>query len=84
MNRNLWGILSFVTVIISTFFFFISRGPNADITMIVIVFTVLSILGIIFAITSKRLVFIIIGILLNAGVLIFTYFLLLAIGISGP
>lgn len=84
MNRNLWGILSFVTVIISTVFFFISRGPNADITMIVIVFTVLSILGIIFAITSKRLVFIIIGILLNAGVLIFTYFLLLAIGISGP
>jgi len=45
---------------------------------------VLSVLGIIFAIASKKLWFIITGIILNGAVLVFAYFLLLAMGISEP
>ncbi|WP_337970586.1 hypothetical protein, partial [Virgibacillus salexigens] len=64
--------------------FFIIRGPNANLSLGISVFTVLSVLGIIFAALSKKLWFIIAGILLNSGVLVFAYFLLLAIGISEP
>ncbi|XGA33043.1 hypothetical protein Vir3643_13115 [Virgibacillus sp. CBA3643] len=60
------------------------RGPNANLTVGISVFTVLSVLGIIFAIISKKLWFVIIGILLNGLVLVFAYFLLLAVGISEP
>lgn len=84
MNRNLLGVLSLLTVVISIIFFLIIRGPNVNISLGLSVFTVLSVLGIIFAITSKKLGFIITGIILNGGVLVFAYFLLLAVGISGP
>uniref|UniRef100_UPI00351A75D2 hypothetical protein n=1 Tax=Virgibacillus salexigens TaxID=61016 RepID=UPI00351A75D2 len=73
-----------LTVAISVIFFFIIRGPNANLSLGISVFTVLSVLGIIFAALSKKLWFIIAGILLNGGVLVFAYFLLLAIGISEP
>ncbi|AVK99100.1 hypothetical protein FCT18_06145 [Lysinibacillus sphaericus] len=78
------GVLSVLTVAISIIFFFIIRGPNANLTLGINVFTVLSVLGIIFAILSKKLSFIITGILLNGAVLVFVYFLLLAVGISEP
>lgn len=84
MNRNLLGMLSLLTVVISIIFFFIIRGPNANLTLGISVFTVLAMCGIIFAITSKKLGFIIVGILLNAGVLVFAYFLLIAVGMSEP
>lgn len=82
MNKNILGVLSVLTVAISIIFFFIIRGPNANLTLGISVFTVLSVLGIIFAILSKQLWFIITGILLNGAVLVFVYFLLLAVGIS--
>ncbi|WP_337969976.1 hypothetical protein [Virgibacillus salexigens] len=84
MSKNTLGILSLLTVAISVIFFFIIRGPNANLSLGISVFTVLSVLGIIFAALSKKLWFIIAGILLNSGVLVFAYFLLLAIGISEP
>lgn len=82
MNKNILGVLSILTVVINTIFFFIIRGPNANLTLGISVFTVLSVMGIIFAILSKKLWFIITGILLNGAVLVFVYFLLLALGIS--
>ena len=84
LNKNILGVLSVLTVAISIIFFFIFRGPNANLTLGINVFTVLSVLGIIFAILSKKLWFIITGILLNGAVLVFVYFLLLAVGISEP
>lgn len=83
-KRNILGVLSIITVIISIIFFFIIRGPNANLTLIISVFTGLSILGVIFAILSKKLWFMITGIILNGGVLVVAYFLLLAVGISEP
>jgi len=82
--KNILGVLSIVAAVISVIFFFIMRGPNANLTMGISVFTVLSVLGIIFAIISKKLWFVITGILLNGLVLVFAYFLLLAVGISEP
>jgi len=81
-KSSILGVLSILTVIISLIFFFIIRGPNANLTLGLTVFTALSLFGIIFAILSKRLWFIITGILLNGGILVFAYFLLLAVGIS--
>lgn len=83
-KKNILGTLSLLTVLMSIIFFFIIRGPNANLTLGISVFTVLSALGIIFAITSKKMWFIIMGIILNGAVLVFAYFLLLAIGISEP
>ncbi|GAA0610221.1 hypothetical protein GCM10009001_29400 [Virgibacillus siamensis] len=79
-KKDILGTLSILTVLISVIFFFIIRGPNANLTLGVIVFTVLSVLGIIFAIASKKFWFILIGIILNGAVLIGAYFLLLAMG----
>lgn len=81
-TRNISGVLSILTVLISIIFFFIVRGPSANLTLAISVFTVLSLLGIIFAVISKQLRFIITGIILNGAVLVFAYFLLLAVGIS--
>jgi len=83
-KRNILGVLSIITVLISIIFFFIIRGPNANLTLGISVFTVLSIIGIAFAITSKKLWFIITGVLLNGSVLVVAYLLLLARGIGEP
>ncbi|WP_087974994.1 hypothetical protein [Oceanobacillus rekensis] len=80
----MFGVLSLLTAAISIIFFFIDKGPDANLTLGISVFTVLSVLGIIFAIISKKLWFIITGIILNGAVLVFAYFLLLAAGISEP
>ncbi|MFD1172814.1 hypothetical protein [Oceanobacillus picturae] len=83
-KKDVLGTLSILTVLISIIFFLIIRGPNANLTLGISVFTILSVLGIIFAIASKKLWFIITGIILNGAVLVFAYFLLLAMGISEP
>ncbi|WP_254901196.1 hypothetical protein [Tuberibacillus sp. Marseille-P3662] len=82
--KDLLGVLSLLTAVINVIFCFVTRGPNANLTLVISVFTVLSVVGIIFAIISKKLWFIIIGIILNGAVLGFAYFLLLAVGISEP
>ncbi|MFB1051988.1 hypothetical protein [Paraliobacillus sp. JSM ZJ581] len=81
-KKNILGALSIVTVLINVIYFFVTRGPNVNLNMAIILFSVLSVLGIIFAILSKKMWFIITGILLNGIVLVFVYFLLLAVGIS--
>ncbi|XXM74616.1 hypothetical protein ACQ0QQ_16920 [Lysinibacillus sphaericus] len=77
-------MMSIVTVLKSIIFFLIIRGPNANVTLGIRVFTILSVLGIIFAIASKKLWFILTGIIVNGAVLVFAYFLFLAMGISEP
>ncbi|CAM3816281.1 MULTISPECIES: hypothetical protein [Bacillus] len=63
--------------------FFILRGPNANLTLIVAILAPLSLLGIIFAIASKNWLFGIVGTALNGVILVVVYFLLLAKGIGG-
>ena len=80
---NKYGYLSILMVVISTLTFFILRGPNADLSIIIVILGTLSSLGILFALISKKWLSGTIGVLLNAFVLVFVYFLLLAKGIGG-
>lgn len=80
---NKWGIFSLLTVAASIISFFILRGPNADLPLAIIILGSLSLLGIIFAVISKRWLSGVIGVLLNGAVLVCVYFLLLAYGIAG-
>ncbi|MBU5215557.1 hypothetical protein KQI67_02380 [Bacillus albus] len=63
--------------------FFILKGPNANLTLIIAILSILSLLGIIFAIASKNWLFGIGGTVLNGVILVVVYFLLLAKGIGG-
>ncbi|EPC8420950.1 hypothetical protein COM04_07895 [Bacillus wiedmannii] len=63
--------------------FFILRGPNANLTLIIAILAILSLLGILFAIASKNWLFGIVGTALNGVILVVVYFLLLAKGIGG-
>lgn len=83
-EKRTLGVLSIVTALISGLFFFIIRGPHVNLALVITVLTVLSLLGIFFAIISKNCWFMIIGIILNGAVLVVAYFLLLAMGISEP
>lgn len=83
-KKNILGALSLITVLMSIIFFFIIRGPNANLALGISVFTALSVLGIIFALISKRFWFMITGMILNGAVLVFAYFLLLAMRIGEP
>ncbi|WP_212936345.1 hypothetical protein [Bacillus hominis] len=77
------GTFSFLTFIASICSFFILRGPNTNLTLIIAILGILSLLGIIFAIASKNWLFGIVGTALNGVILVFVYFLLLAKGIGG-
>ncbi|WP_002148426.1 hypothetical protein [Bacillus cereus] len=74
---------SFLMFLASVFSFFILRGPNTNLTLIIVILSILSLLGIIFAIASKNWLFGIVGTVLNGVILVFVYFLLLARGIGG-
>ncbi|WP_433773735.1 hypothetical protein [Bacillus wiedmannii] len=63
--------------------FFILRGPNANLTLIIAILSILSLLGIIFAIASKNWLFGIVGTALNGVILVVVYFLLIAKGVGG-
>ena len=82
------GVTSILTVIISIIFFYIQRGPNADIYLGITIFSILSIVGILFSIISwlmsKRLFFLVIGLSGNGFVLVFAFLLLFAMGIGEP
>ena len=86
------GILSILSVLVSTIFFYIERGPNADIYLGITVFSVLSVIGIILGVVSlwmvkghkiKSLIGSV-GVIANVAVLAVAYLLLLAMGISEP
>jgi hypothetical protein len=83
ININKFGIFSLLMVIASVISFLIIRGPNANLTVGIIVFGTFSLLGIIFAVISRKWLSGILGVLLNGAVLIFAFFLLLAKGIAG-
>lgn len=80
---NKYGVLSISMAVISVIVFFIVRGPNADLTLAIVLLGSLSLLGLIFAIISKRWLSGTIGVLANGVVLIFVLFLVLARGIAG-
>ena len=80
---NKLGFLSVLMVIASIISFLIIRGPNANIMMAINILGTLSLLGIVFALLSKRWLSGILGVLLNGGVLVVVYFLILARGIAG-
>ncbi|MCU5462335.1 hypothetical protein OCA96_22170 [Bacillus cereus] len=63
--------------------FFILRGPHANLTLIITILAILSLLGILFAIASKNWLFGIVGTALNGVIIVVVYFLLLAKGIGG-
>ena len=80
---NKLGFLSFLMVIASISSFLIIRGPNANLMMAIIILGTLSLLGTVFAVLSKKWLSGILGVLLNGGVLVFVFFLVLARGIAG-
>lgn len=80
---NKLGIFSIFTVLISVLIFFSLRGPDANLTVIIITLGLLSSLGIIFAVISKKWLSTVIGVLSNGTVLIFAFFLLLSKAIGG-
>jgi hypothetical protein len=79
---NTFGIFSFLTVIASVFSFLFFRGLNANLTLIIVILGSLSILGVVFAVISRKWLSGLMGIVLNGGVLVFVFFLLLAKGIG--
>lgn len=83
---DILGLASFLTIVINILFFYLLRGPDADIYVIIVIFNVLSIIGIVLAIRSwllsRRLILLMIGLLGNVFVLGVASLLLLAMGIS--
>lgn len=79
---NKLGILSFLTVIASILAFFLLRGPNANMTIGIVILGTLSLLGIVSALFSKKWLAGIFGVLFNGMILTFAFLLLLAKGIS--
>ncbi|TSJ66268.1 hypothetical protein FPQ13_05020 [Allobacillus salarius] len=61
-----------------------TRGPNANTLLAVCILATLSVAGMIFAILSKKLPYIIIGVTLNCLPLVFSMLLFLAWAISEP
>lgn len=81
---NKFGVISLLMFISSIIAFYILRGPNADIYVGIKIFSVLSIIGIVFAFISGNKLWFFIGGILNICMLVFTFFLLLAMGIGEP
>jgi|SRR5690625_209164 len=81
-RMNKYGLLSLLMVTINLIVFFILRGPEANAYAGIIIFSILSITGIVLAILSKKWYLTTAGVILNGGVLIFAFFLLLSMGIS--
>ncbi len=80
------GVISVLPLLLSIVIFYVERGPNADVYLLIYIYGILSIVGFTFAIMSwlmsKRLILLISGLLGNAIVLAATFLLLLAMGIS--
>ena len=80
------GVISVLPLLLSIVIFYVERGPNADVYLLINIYGILSIVGFTFAIMSwlmsKRLILLISGLLGNAIVLAATFLLLLAMGIS--
>ncbi|WP_026675642.1 hypothetical protein [Alkalihalobacterium bogoriense] len=80
---NKFGWLSLLMFFASILSFLLLRGPDSNLVIGIIVLGTLSLFGIVFSILSKKLLPAIVGGVLNAAVLLFVFFLLLAKGIGG-
>ncbi|HWK23100.1 MAG TPA: hypothetical protein VNS08_08725 [Ureibacillus sp.] len=82
----IFGITSILAAVISFIVFYTTRGPNTDVYPKIIIFSILSILGILLAVfswvMSKYKSLGIIGLIANVFILVSTYLLLLAMGIG--
>ncbi|WP_394218701.1 hypothetical protein [Halobacillus trueperi] len=81
---NKWAWMSFGTVLVNVVLFFMFRGPDVNLPLMVTVESSLSIIGIVCAVLSRKIIAGTAGFVLNGGVLIVMFFLLLAMGISEP
>ncbi|MBX0356976.1 hypothetical protein [Halobacillus sp. Nhm2S1] len=81
---NKWAWTSLGMVIVNFILFLLVRGPNVNLPLVVIVGSSLSIIGIVCAVLSKKIIAGTAGFVVNGGVLIMMFFLLLAMGISEP
>lgn len=81
---NKFGLLSLLMFVISVTAFFMMRGPDGDIYLTIIVLSTLSVIGLLFAALSKKLLWMILGIVVNLIPLIVAFLLLFAMGISEP
>ncbi|MCM3361252.1 hypothetical protein [Niallia sp. MER TA 168] len=79
---NKYGRLSLLTVGISIVLSFFVNEDNKYPGIFLLIFGILTIIGITFAILSKKGSNIIIGVILNIATLVFFFFLLLAMGIG--
>ncbi|MFC5557927.1 hypothetical protein ACFPN4_02150 [Ureibacillus thermophilus] len=90
MNKNkvgnILGINSILPAIVSMIVFFILSGPDADGYLIVIIFSLLSIIGVFMAVIGlifdKRRITAFIGLVANLIVLVCTFLLFLAMRIG--
>ena len=81
---NKYGLFSLLVFGINVAAFFVMRGPDGDVYLGIIVLSVFSVIGLVFAALSKQLLWTILGIGVNLIPLIFASLLLLAMGISEP
>jgi len=81
---NKFGVMSLLMFSSSIIAFYILKGPDADVYLGIKIFSVLSIIGIVFAFMSRNKVWILIGGILNFCILVMSFFLLLAMGIGEP
>lgn len=81
---NKYGWFSILMALLSVIALFALRGPNANGYLIIAIFSFLSGSGITLAILSKKFLAVTLGVILNGGVLAYTYLLLIAFGISEP
>lgn len=83
MKRNyIFGALSLLTVLFSIIFYFIVKSGEFSTTFSITIFSVASLLGIIFAIITKRIETILIGVTLNVGMILIILFLVLSVGLT--
>lgn len=75
---NKFGMLSILMVLINIGLFFVLRGPNANIYLAIILFSALSIAGVIFAFLSRKKGQMATGLVLNGCVIVFALLLLTA------
>lgn len=80
---NKFGLLSILMALGSVVTFYGLRGPNADLTLMIIIFGSFSLLGLVLAALSQKLIATILGVTSNGLVLVFTFFLLLGSGAGG-
>ncbi|MDQ0297733.1 hypothetical protein J2S78_000141 [Salibacterium salarium] len=76
MNR--YGILSLLMVVINVSLFFLSTGPNNNLSFWAGIFCTLSTLGVVFAVISKKWAPLLAGIILNGATFAMTILLILA------